>query len=66
MKFEAKVIPEGINNSQENPLKEFFLLISGALLVILIVIFIAMISADLLIKNISIETEQSWFSAETV
>lgn len=42
--YENRPVPEGINYSQENPLKEFFLLLlaaSGALLVLLLILSLA-------------------------
>lgn len=64
MRYEAKTIPEGINTSKENPLKEFFLLVGGAALIITCIIMLALYASDYLVKYIPIEAEQRWFSSE--
>lgn len=62
MKYEGKIIPEGINTSDENPLKELLLLVSGAIIVITLLIYVLANLSDLLVGFISPETETSWFS----
>ena len=64
MKYEAKVIPEGINSSDENPLKELLLLIGGAFAVIALLIVLLAYLSDFLIGFISPEMESNWFTPE--
>jgi len=64
VKYEAKVIPEGINTSRENPLKEFSLLVGGAGLIITGIIVFALYASDYLVRYIPVELEQRWFSSE--
>lgn len=64
MKYEAKVIPEGINTSDENPLKELLLLISGAFAVIALLIVLLAYLSDFFIGFISPEMESNWFSPQ--
>lgn len=64
MKYEAKVIPEGINTSDENPLKELLLLIVGAFTVVTLLIVLLAYLSDLLIGFISPEMESNWFSPQ--
>ena len=61
MKYEAKVIPEGINTSRQNPLKELFLLIAGSLSILALVIVLLALLSDFLISFIPPETESRWF-----
>ena len=62
MSLKNPKIPEGINASQENPLKEFFWLLLGV--GISIIIFVACISyfAQVLSPYIPFEWEESWVS----
>jgi predicted Zn-dependent protease len=62
MKYVAKQIPEGINTSPEHPLKELFLLLSGAGVLLVIVFLILMLLSDLLVRYIPEQTERQWFS----
>jgi Zn-dependent protease with chaperone function len=64
MKYEAKIIPEGINTSDENPLKELLLLIGGAFAVIALLIVLLAYLSDFLIGFISPEMESNWFSPQ--
>ena len=65
MKYEARVIPEGINSSLENPLKEAAILVSGALAVIALLIVLIWYLTDYAIGYISPAMERSWFRQET-
>ncbi len=62
MKFEAKSIPEGINTSKEHPLKEFFILLGGTVLLLAVAFLLLMMFSDFLIRFIPVETEQDWFA----
>jgi predicted Zn-dependent protease len=64
MKYEAKIIPEGINSSDENPLKELLLLIGGAFAVIALLIVLLAYLSDFLIGFISPEMESNWFNSQ--
>ncbi len=66
MEFEAKQIPEGINTSQEHPLKEFFLLLAGIGGIIAIAFMVLIALSDYLIQYIPLEKEQQWFSTSTL
>ena len=66
MECEAKQIPEGINTTQEHPLKEFLLLLTGIGAVIAIAFIILIALSDYLIQYIPLEKEQQWFSASTL
>ena len=64
MDYEPKIIPEGINTSTEHPLREFFVLVSGIALVIVIVTAVLALSTDYLIQFIPLDKEHEWFSKE--
>jgi beta-barrel assembly-enhancing protease len=66
MEFEAKQIPEGINTSQEHPLKEFFILLTGVAFLVGIVFVILVLLSDYLVQYIPLEKEQQWFSLSTM
>ncbi|MFT5658275.1 MAG: putative Zn-dependent protease [Gammaproteobacteria bacterium] len=66
MKYEASVIPEGINSTNENPLKELLLLVSGAVAVIALLIYLVAFLSDFLIGFISTEMEASWFRNQSL
>ena len=66
MKYEAKVIPEGINTSRQNPLKELFLLIAGSLSILALVIVLLALLSDFLISFIPPETESRWFGKQSI
>ncbi len=66
MEFEAKQIPEGINTSQEHPLKEFIILLAGVATLLAIAFFILMLLSDYLVQYIPLEKEQQWFSSSTM
>ncbi len=62
MDYEPKIIPEGINTSREHPLREFFVLVGGISLVVVLLIFLLAASADLLLGYIPVEQENQWFA----
>lgn len=64
MQYEPKTIPEGINTSEQHPLREFFILVGGLGALILATVFILALSADYLVQYIPIEKENEWFSAD--
>ncbi len=64
MKYEPKVIPEGINTSREHPLREFFFLVFGLGLVVAIITGLLVVSTDYLIQYIPLEKENEWFTSE--
>ncbi len=59
MKYENPQIPEGINSSSTNPLKELLLLTSGALLALAIIAFVVGQASGWLAQFIPFETEQA-------
>lgn len=66
MEFETKQIPEGINTTQEHPLKEFFILLAGVGALVAIAFVILMILSDYLVQYIPLEKEQQWFNSSTL
>ncbi|MFV2031116.1 MAG: M48 family metallopeptidase [Gammaproteobacteria bacterium] len=66
MKYEAKVIPEGINTSRQNPLKELFLLITASLSILALLIVLLAFISDFLIGFIPPETESRWFGKQSI
>lgn len=61
MKFEAKKISEGINTSNEHPLKELFILLAGVGGLLAVLTLILVLLSDYLVGFISPQTEQQWF-----
>lgn len=59
MEYSNPQPPEGINTSQENPLKEFVILTGGILAVVFFVLFILSILADKLAHHIPFSVELS-------
>ena len=66
MKYEAKIIPEGINTTKHNPLKELALLIGAAFAVILLIILLLTLLTDYLVGFIPPETESRWFNSQLI
>lgn len=66
MKYEAKVIPEGINTSKHSPLRELVLLTSASLAVIFLVVLLLAFLADYLVSFIPPETENRWFDSQLI
>lgn len=63
MKFEAKQIPEGINTSNDHPLRELIILLSGVAALLLVAFVVLMLMSDFLVRFIPLQTEQQWFSS---
>ncbi len=59
MEYSNPKIPEGINTTNEHPLKEFFILSVGVLGLILIAVLILSLAAETLAVYVPFETEQS-------
>lgn len=59
MKYSNPIIPEGINVKDENPLKEFFILLFGVGIVISLMVVILTLLAGWLVKFIPFSVEQS-------
>ena len=66
MKYETKVIPEGINTSKHSPLRELVLLTSASLAVIFLVVLLLAFFADYLVSFIPPETENRWFDSQLI
>ena len=58
MEYSNPKIPEGINTTDEHPLKEFFILSVGVLGLIFIAVFILSLTAEKLAVYVPFETEQ--------
>jgi len=59
MEYSNQELPEGINTSKENPLKEFFILSIGLLAVVFAVIFILILLVDNFADKIPFEMEKN-------
>ena len=66
MKYEAKVITEGINTSKTSPLRELVFLSSAALAGIFLVILLLTYLTDYLVSFIPPETESRWFDSQLI
>ena len=64
MEYTPRTIPEGINTSTEHPLREFALLTSGVIAAVLVLILIASLLSDYLVRFIPVELESKWLSAQ--
>lgn len=64
MKYTPVQPPEGINVTDEHPLKSFFILTAGTIGVVVLIITILGLAADYLVKYIPIEYEQDLFSKD--
>ena len=60
--YENRQVPEGINVSHEHPLKEFFALLAGLIVIIMAVIFVLAVLAQYLAPLIPFSTEQKLLS----
>ena len=58
--------PEGINTSQEQPLKEFFLLVTGVVLIIIVFVVCVTYFAQALSPYIPFAWEKSWVSSVVI
>ena len=65
MKYEAKIIPEGINTTDEHPLKELLLLVGGAFAAVALLIILLAYLSDFLIGFITPEMESNWFGSQS-
>ena len=66
MKYEAKVIPEGINTSKHHPLRELVFLTGASLGVILVFVLLLTYLTDYMVSFISLETESRWFNDQLI
>ena len=57
-KYENPVVPEGINISEENPLKDFLILAAGLGAAVAVVLFVLSLLAEYFASSISFETEK--------
>ena len=57
VQYENRQVPEGINVSQEHPLKEFFVLLFGLTLIIIVAAFVLALMAESLAKRIPFSVE---------
>ncbi|MGI9288086.1 MAG: M48 family metallopeptidase [Pseudomonadales bacterium] len=62
MKYENRQVPEGINVSNEHPLKEFLVLLAGLIVIIIAVVFVLAILAQYMAPLIPFSTEQKLLS----
>lgn len=62
MKFEPRQIPEGINTSAQHPLKELFILVTGAGLILGVIVLVLVMLSDHLIRFIPPDVERQWFT----
>ena len=66
MRYTPVQPPEGINVTEEHPLKSFFILTAGTLGIVITIVAILGLAADYLVKYIPIEYEQDLFSKDGV
>ncbi len=66
MKYTPVQPPEGINVTDEHPLKSFFILTAGTLGVIIAIVIVLGLAADNLVKYIPVEYEQELFSKDSL
>ena len=66
MRYTPVQPPEGINVTDEHPLKSFFILTAGTIGVVIVVVAILGLAADYLVKYIPVEYEQDLFSKDGV
>ena len=66
MKYIPVQPPEGINVTDEHPLKSFFILTLGTIGVIIAIVVILGIAADYLVKYVPIEYEQDLFDSDNL
>ena len=64
MKYIPAQPPEGINVTDEHPLKSFFILTLGTIAVVIVIVAILGIAADYLVKYVPIEYERKRKNAE--
>ena len=66
MKYVPSQPPEGINVSDEHPLKSFLILTTGTIAVIFILLFVIALFADFIVRFIPVEYEQSLFADKNI
>ncbi len=66
MRYTPVQPPEGINVTDEHPLKSFFILTAGTIGVVIIVVAVLGLVADYLVKYIPVEYEQDLFSKDGI
>lgn len=66
MRYTPVQPPEGINVTDEHPLKSLFILTVGTISVVIVVVAVLGLAADYLVKYIPVEYEQNFFSKEGV
>jgi len=64
LKYTPVQPPEGINVTDEHPLKSFFILTAGTIAVVIGIVIILGLAADYLVKYIPVEYEQELFSKD--
>ena len=57
MEYENRTVPEGINVSEEHPLKDFFILVFGLGLAVVVLVVVLSFSAGWLVQFVPFETE---------
>lgn len=60
VKYENPPLPEEINYSRENPLKEMAILLAGALLLLVALVVVLSLLAEVLARQVPFEYEQRW------
>lgn len=58
MEYRSPEIPEGINTSQEHPLKEFIILVTGVIGLVAIILFLLSLAAEQLAQYVPFSAEQ--------
>lgn len=66
MKYVPSQPPEGINVSNEHPLKSFFILTTGTIASIFIILFVISLFADFIVSFIPVEYEQTLFKDKNI
>ena len=66
MKYIPVQPPEGINVTDEHPLKSFFILTLGTIGVVIAIVVILGIAADYLVKYVPVEYEQDLFGSDNL
>jgi predicted Zn-dependent protease len=60
MSWENPQQPEGVNYSQDNPLKELVILLAGALVVLVVAVYALAMAAGWLARQVPFERETQW------
>src|SRR6056297_2211694 len=59
MQYTNQEIPEGINTSQHHPLKEFFILTGGVIVIVVISLYLLIVTVDFFAEKIPFSWEQA-------